>query len=173
MTTRHDYETPWEVVRWLEWRFGKFDLDPCCSNETAKAPHYFTKESNGLHKNWYGNVFMNPPWDRINLPLFLEQAKSQALDKKVKLIAGLIPVRSDTSNWHDYIFNNGAHEVIFIKGRIKFFLDGVRQKSPDMKNVCAFPIWRPGPPPKTPKLHTVSVREFNRWPDSDGGWGED
>ena len=31
----------------------------------------------------------------------------------------LIPARTDTSYWHDYIFNKAA-EIRFLKGRIKF-----------------------------------------------------
>ncbi len=159
--TRIDYETPLEVVCWLEDRLGqRFDLDPCCTVKTKKAINYFTKEEDALSRDWFGNVFMNPPWDRVNLSRFLEQACIQASTGNIKLIAGLVPVRSDTANWHQYIFNNAAHEVIFIKGRIKFYLDGVRQNSPDMTNVCAFPIWLPSKPPKQPNLYTVDVKDF-------------
>ena len=35
----------------------------------------------------------------------------------------LIPSRTDTSYWHDYIFNNA--EIEFLRGRLKFEVDGV------------------------------------------------
>ena len=160
--TRHDYETPWPVVHWLEKRYGLqgFDLDPCCSSKTRKAPHYFTEADNGLARDWFGSVFMNPPWTKELLPRFLEHAYSQSLDG-VGLICGLVPVRADSSYWHDYIFNGGASEVIFIRGRIRFLLDGVLQKSPDMKNVCAFPVWKGGKRRLAqPTLYTVDVNEL-------------
>ena len=35
----------------------------------------------------------------------------------------LIPSRTDTSYWHDYIFNRA--EIEFLRGRLKFEVDGV------------------------------------------------
>ena len=53
---RNDYATPWPVVRFLERHFNKFDLDPCCYPETAKAPSLFTKEDDALSRDWFGHV---------------------------------------------------------------------------------------------------------------------
>ena len=41
-----------------------------------------------------------------------------------ELIVLLIPARTDTKYWHDYIFNK-ASEIIFIKGRLKFEINGI------------------------------------------------
>lgn len=43
----------------------RFTLDPCCTRETAKCDHFFTKEDDGLSRSWGGHtVFMNPPYGR-------------------------------------------------------------------------------------------------------------
>jgi len=159
VSVRHDYETPWPVVHWLEKRYEiKFDLDPCCTAATAKAPKFYTEQDDGLVKDWFGNVFLNPPWDRKNLPLFVHCAYKQS--RRETTVIGLLPVRTDTEVWHDYILNYGAHELIFIKGRVKFYLDGVIQKAPNIQNVCAFPVWFDTPKPEHPKIYTVDVKEF-------------
>jgi phage N-6-adenine-methyltransferase len=41
-----------------------FNLDPCATKENAKCKKFYTKEDNGLEKNWEGRVFMNPPYGR-------------------------------------------------------------------------------------------------------------
>lgn len=155
------YETPWPVIHWLEKRYGiTFDLDPCCEFKTRKAGKYFDEKKDGLKQDWFGNVFMNPPWDNTT-PLFLERAYSQNLSGNTSMIVGLVPVRSDTAYWHEYVLNGGSDELILIRGRIKFYLDGVLQGRPDMKNVCAFPVWIGNKRRRTqPKLYAVDVKEF-------------
>jgi hypothetical protein len=44
---------------------GKIDLDPASSElaqETVQATAYFTKDDDGLTKDWFGDVFLNPPF---------------------------------------------------------------------------------------------------------------
>src|SRR5207253_2666456 len=41
------------------------DLDPAScyeANQTVRASRYYTKEDDGLSKEWYGNVWLNPPY---------------------------------------------------------------------------------------------------------------
>jgi hypothetical protein len=44
------------------------DLDPASclkANETVKATNIFTEADDGLHRPWYGNVFLNPPGGKM------------------------------------------------------------------------------------------------------------
>jgi len=43
-----NWATPWPVVRNLEAKYGKFDLDPCAERHTAKAPRFYTRGDDGL-----------------------------------------------------------------------------------------------------------------------------
>lgn len=145
-TGRNDYATPWPVIRFLEKFFNiKFDLDPCCYPHTAKAKNYFTKEDDGLSKNWFGNVFMNPEWEQPLLSQFIKHAYEQSLSGNTKFIAGLIPAASpDTHAWHNYVIG-GASFVYDIRGRIPFELDGIRKNDNNVPTCVA--IWtrtRPG-----------------------------
>lgn len=45
---------------------GPFDLDPC-HNQTRPfetAAHYFTEAQDGLKQEWFGKVYLNPPYGK-------------------------------------------------------------------------------------------------------------
>ena len=62
-------------------------------------------------------VFMNPPYGR-EIKDWIKKAHDEHFKNKTTVVC-LIPARTDTSYWHDYIFNK-ATEIRFLKGRIKF-----------------------------------------------------
>ena len=63
-STKEDWATPQDFFDKLNEEFH-FDLDPCADAENAKCKEYFTKEENGLLKDWGGRrVFCNPPYGR-------------------------------------------------------------------------------------------------------------
>lgn len=60
-TVNHDeWLTPPEIIK----AFPEFDLDPCAPINrpwpTARA--HYTKDDDGLQKDWQGCVWMNPPY---------------------------------------------------------------------------------------------------------------
>ena len=101
---RLDWKTPKAVYQILDAEF-KFDLDPCPTNPTR----------NGLAIEWGQCNFVNPPYGRM-LPHWVKKGFEEA--KKGKTVVFLIPSRTDTKWWHDYIMK--ADEIRFIKGRLKF-----------------------------------------------------
>lgn len=75
-----------------------------------------TKAEDGLSQNWAGKrVFCNPPYGR-ELPKWIKKAHDEA--EKGALVVMLIPARTDTRAFHDYIYHQA--ETRFLKGRIKF-----------------------------------------------------
>lgn len=50
-STKEDWATPQDFFDKLNEEFH-FDLDPCADAENAKCKEYFTKEENGLLKDW-------------------------------------------------------------------------------------------------------------------------
>jgi site-specific DNA-methyltransferase (adenine-specific) len=111
-----EWETPPELFAYLD-RQHHFDLDPCCRKETAKCEHYFTPNENGLFQEWYGTVYMNPPYGR-EIKKWLTKAYSEVRVGRAKKVVCLIPSRTSTSWWHDYVMY--ARELILIEGRLKF-----------------------------------------------------
>ncbi len=54
-SAKEDWATPQDFFDKLNEEFG-FDLDPCASEENHKCEHYFTKQENGLLKDWGGGI---------------------------------------------------------------------------------------------------------------------
>lgn len=52
---KEDWATPQEFFDSLNEEFH-FNLDPCADPENAKCDRFFTKEENGLLKDWGGGV---------------------------------------------------------------------------------------------------------------------
>ena len=111
-----DWETPEDFFQKLNKEF-KFTLDPCATPETAKCKRYYTEADDGLKQNWGGaSVFMNPPYGRT-IKHWLKKAYEESR-KYNTLVVCLIPSRTDTKYWHDYVME--ANEIRFVKGRLKF-----------------------------------------------------
>lgn len=129
-TSEKDFwETPCNFFTELNERFH-FDCDVASSHENHKCDKYFTKESDGLEQVWEGNIFCNPPYGR-NIKLWVEKAYKESLRDSNRVIVLLIPARTDTSYWHDFIF--GKANVEFLRGRLKFELNG------EPKSTAPFP----------------------------------
>ena len=94
-----------------------FTLDPCASHENHKTDKYFTKEDDGLKQDWSNNVvFCNPPYGRV-LKDWVKKASEEAKKDNTTVVM-LIPARTDTKYFHEYIYHKA--EIRFIKGRLKF-----------------------------------------------------
>ena len=110
-----EWETPQNFYDELDKEF-RFTLDVCATHDNHKCDRYFTKEENGLEKSWGGErVWCNPPYSEINkwtAKAFYETKNDNTV------VVMLIPARTDTKYFHNYILNRT--EVRFIKGRLKF-----------------------------------------------------
>lgn len=124
-SARDNWKTPKAFYENLKTEFN-FDFDPCPPNPSF----------NGLEIEWGGVNFVNPPYGKA-LPLWIKKGYEEYL--KGKLVVFLIPSRTDTKYWHEYIMK--ATEIRFIKGRLKF---------DDQKNSAPFPsclaIFKPNSP---------------------------
>lgn len=123
------WSTPQATFDELDKEFH-FTLDPCSTHENAKCEKHYTKEDDGLSKDWSGErVFCNPPYGRE-----IGKWVKKCVESK-SLVVALLPARTDTKWFHEYIY--GKAEIRFIKGRLKFG---------DSKNSAPFPsmvvIWR-------------------------------
>ena len=113
---KHDWETPQDLFDELDEEFD-FDLDPCTNGENQKCDKYFTKEQDGLKQDWQGhNIFVNPPYGR-QIKHWVKKCYEEG-QKENTTVVMLIPARTDTRYFHDYIYHKA--EIRFIKGRLKF-----------------------------------------------------
>ena len=110
------WATPQEVFDQLDREFH-FNLDPCADEQYHKCEKYFTAAENGLKQDWGGyRVFCNPPYGRA-LKDWVEKCYREG-HKDNTLVVLLIPARTDTTYFHDFILHRA--EVRFIRGRLKF-----------------------------------------------------
>ena len=107
------WDTPQDFYDKLDSIFG-FTLDPCSSDTNHKTEYYFTIKDDGLTRSWDGErVFMNPPYGREIGKWVKKASEANAL------VVCLVPARTDTRWWHQYVAGGGA-DVYFIPGRLKF-----------------------------------------------------
>jgi phage N-6-adenine-methyltransferase len=112
-----EWSTPQDFFDKLNWRFGPFDLDPCADLNNTKCQNFFTEPEDGLTKDWEGfTSFVNPPYGR-GIEGWIKKGYEESRKEKTKVVM-LIPSRTDTKYWHQYIMK--ADEVYFVKGRLKF-----------------------------------------------------
>lgn len=110
-----EWATPRTFFDELNKEFS-FTLDPCATPDNAKCKKFFTKEQNGLLQDWGGEiVFCNPPYGRA-IAAWVEKCDREA--QKGATVVMLIPARTDTKYFHDFIYKK--YEVRFIKGRLHF-----------------------------------------------------
>jgi DNA N-6-adenine-methyltransferase (Dam) len=101
----NDWATPPDFYEKLNNEFH-FDFDPCPLHS----------EFDGLKIEWGKCNYVNPPYDRVNKPLFIQKAYEEW--KKGKTVVMLLPAATGTKQFHEIILPNAS--IIFIKGRISF-----------------------------------------------------
>ena len=113
------YDT-WETPQWLFDELNdefNFTLDVCADHNTNKCKNYFDLEKNGLKQEWSNEIcWMNPPYGK-KIGQWIQKAHYEAQKGNTTIVA-LLPARTDTKWFHDYIYNQ--HEIRFLKGRLKF-----------------------------------------------------
>jgi len=140
---RDDWQTPkWLLGALAMWAgCPPIVLDPCSNGANAVGPNFYTEEENGLIQPWakFGKIFVNPPYSGIKQWCKKAHDESLLLQNSDDYIALLIPARTDTQYFHDYVIK--ATQLFFLKGRLKFELpDGTKGGSAPFPSVIA--IWR-------------------------------
>ena len=110
-----EWETPKDLFKKLDAEFH-FTLDPCSTDENAKCTKHYTRDQDGLTQDWTGEiVYCNPPYGR-ELPKWIKKCYEHFIRGGVAVM--LIPARTDTKAFHQYIY--GKAELRFIRGRLHY-----------------------------------------------------
>lgn len=117
---KHDnWCTPPDLFKVVNDEFN-FDLDAAASDTNHLVPNYITEQQNALVTPWEGKcVWCNPPYSM--LPEFIERAWNQHVVNHNTIVL-LLPAYTDTRYWAEYCTR--AHEIRFLKGRLRFWEDG-------------------------------------------------
>lgn len=121
--TGHDkWYTPPDYIESVRRVMGDIDLDPASdalANEVVKASTYYDEELNGLEQDWFGRVFLNPPYGRGMVDKFVSKALQEYASGNVTEMILLTNNATDTK-WFSTLAAV-PHTVCFPTGRISFW----------------------------------------------------
>lgn len=119
---RDIWDTPPELFAALDAEFH-FTDDLAALPYNAKCRCYFTPGQDALKQSWEGVCWLNPPYGPM-LRKWMQKAHLSA--SKGATVVCLVPARTDTSWWHDYVLPYS--EVRFLRGRLRFH--GAKNSAP-------------------------------------------
>lgn len=128
-----NWSTPQDFFDKLNDEFH-FTLDVCADETNHKCEHYYTKEVDGLSRPWIGTIWCNPLYGR-KIGEWVRRAYISSQIGSATVVI-LLPARTDTRWFHDYIYNKPNTEIRFIKGRLKF--GGCKNSAPFPSMVVIF-----------------------------------
>lgn len=119
-----EWTTPRDFFQQLDREF-KFTTDVACTPENKLCAYGI---HSALDTEWSDDgdysravCFMNPPYSKVRQ--FMAKAREESL--KGATVVCLVPARTDTRWWHEWVYYGAGMwwpgvEVRFIKGRLKF-----------------------------------------------------
>lgn len=120
-THENEWYTPAQYVEAARQVMGEIDLDPASNAQAQrwiKAKQFFTKEQNGLDKQWIGRVWLNPPYAQPAIAHFCEKMVEEFKAGRVVEAVMLTHNYTDTSWFH--LAESACTALCFTRGRIKF-----------------------------------------------------
>lgn len=104
----------WLTPPWIVDKLGPFDLDPCAPTNPPwrTAATHFNAADDGLAQEWWGRVWLNPPYG----PDTFRWLKRLALHGNG---IALLFARTETEAWHEWVWPH-ATSMLFLKGRLAF-----------------------------------------------------
>lgn len=115
------WSTPVSLIEAAIEVMGGIDVDPA-TNEFARtripAGISYTIEDDGLKKEWMGRVWLNPPYSRGLMRLFIGKLLREVEVGNVREAVILTHNNTDTGWWHDLV--GVCSSVCFTRGRICF-----------------------------------------------------
>ena len=156
---RQDWATPQAFFDLVDAEFG-FTLDAAADDTNAKCATYLTEEDDALTHQWRGVVWCNPPYGRA-LRGFVEHGYRCA--QAGATVVMLIPARTDTAYWHDYVMR--AAEVRLIRGRLVFGTGEARANAPFPSALVVFRPGLSGPPVVTSTARGALTRRAAATPE--------
>lgn len=155
-----EWFTPSEYVEAARLVMGGIDLDPA-SHEAAqvsiKAGAYYTKDTNGLARPWFGRVWLNPPYSMPLVKDFILTAIDEYESGHITSAVILTNNSSDTSWFHALL---AMYPACFTRGRVQFWRPNVSAFSARQGQVFFYLG-------DTPQLFAETFSQFgivvNRW----------
>jgi len=114
----NEWYTPDCYIQSARLVMGSIDLDPASSiiaNKRVNANKFYTQDEDGLSFDWYGNVWMNPPYSQ---PLIFQFISKLVESKEINQAIVLVNNGTETQ-WGQLLLSNSS-AVCFHQSRIRF-----------------------------------------------------
>lgn len=110
--------TPDLIIERAILTMGGIDLDPCSDNELSpnvRADAHYTEADDALAKEWFGRIYMNPPYGR-QIGKWIAKLTEEYFAGRVTQAVILLPARTETI-WMAML---REFPRCYIRGRLKF-----------------------------------------------------
>jgi len=108
--------TPKEFFEPLRKEFD-LKIDSAASADNAMLPRYWSIENSAFENDWIvERIWCNPPYGRSEIYKWVKRCATSG----ASVVVALLPARTDTRWFHDFIYQKPNVEIRFVKGRIKF-----------------------------------------------------
>jgi len=131
----NEWYTPEPYIEAARAVMGGIDTDPASheeANKVVKATEFFTAEENGLHFEWVGRVFLNPPYEGKLIVQFMDKL-DESVDQGVTTEAVVLVNNATETRWFAVLASVSAC-LCFPTGRIKFWHP--RKESVPLQGQC-------------------------------------
>jgi phage N-6-adenine-methyltransferase len=133
-TGEYEWYTPEQYIEAARSVMGGIDLDPAshiAAQRTVQADHYFTAADDGLKLDWYGRVWLNPPYAQPLMQNFVRKLVAEHANGNVGQAIMLTHNYTDTAWFHEA---QAGALLCFTRGRISF----VGASGPPTQGQCFF-----------------------------------
>jgi hypothetical protein len=124
----NEHYTPEKYIAAARRTLGEIDLDPATCEKAQKvvrAVTYFVPPTNGLEEDWYGRVWLNPPYGGL-AQLFIAKLFTEMKAGRVSAAVLLVNAHCTDTGWFQPLFNG---LLCFTDHRIDFYGDDSRSGS--------------------------------------------
>lgn len=121
-TGDNEWYTPEEFIESAAKVLGEIDLDPASTmeaNAVVGAATFYTKDQNGLVRDWKGRVWMNPPFAGNLIEQFTDKLKFHFASGEITAALALVNNATETA-WFQKL-SEAAGAICFPSRRIKFW----------------------------------------------------
>jgi phage N-6-adenine-methyltransferase len=117
----YEWYTPVDYIEAARVVMGAIDLDPASceeANKIVKADEFYTQDDDGMTRDWFGNVWLNPPYNMPNVENFTSRAHVLYQNKKIEQAIILVNNSTDSGWFHTLL---DKYPVCLTRGRVKYW----------------------------------------------------
>jgi hypothetical protein len=125
--TGDDYYTPVELLETVREIMGTIDLDPAShvsANARLKITHIYTEGDNGLARDWFGSVWLNPPFSEW--PKWSEKARLELKSGRITQLVCLATTLTVSALYIQPLVRQ-ADALCLLQGRLSFWGKNVEE----------------------------------------------